>query len=85
MRWSLLLALLMAVAFGPIHAQTGRWDESFDFSRVRLIAAKDGLDGSGLVQLGLEFDVADGWNIYWRHPAPSACPRRWQGCGEQYR
>ena len=74
MRWSLLLALLMAVALGPVHAQTGRWDDSFDFSRVRLVAAKDGLDGSGLVQLGLEFDVADGWNIYWRSPGAVGLP-----------
>ena len=74
MRWSFFLALLMAAAFVPVHAQTGRWDDSFDFSRVRLIAAKDTLDGSDLVQLGLEFDVADGWNIYWRSPGAVGLP-----------
>ncbi len=68
----ILVGVVLSLA--PAAAQTGRWDESFDFSRVRLISAKEMLDGQALVQLGLEFDVADGWNIYWRSPGPVGLP-----------
>jgi len=74
MRWSFLLTLFLAAAFGSAWAQTGRWDDSFDFSRVRLVASEEALDGGDTVQLGLEFDVAPGWNIYWRSPGAVGLP-----------
>ena len=64
---------LLASAFGA-QAQTGAWDSDSEFAQVRLVAAKDALDGSPTAQLGLEFEVAEGWNIYWRSPGPLGLP-----------
>src|ERR1700731_1607029 len=36
--------------------------------RVRLVAAAPSTGGAAMLRLGLEFDLAPGWKIYWRSP-----------------
>lgn len=52
-----------------------------DHSRVRLIAASETVGGGPAVSLGLQFKLAEGWEIYWRSPGDAGYPPRidWQG------
>jgi len=45
-------------------------------TQVRLIAAANGLDRDGVVRLGLQFKLKDGWKIYWRRPGDAGFPPR---------
>ncbi|MCD6075441.1 MAG: putative thiol:disulfide interchange protein DsbD, partial [Rhodospirillales bacterium] len=45
-------------------------------TQVRLIAAENGLDNDGVVRLGLQFKLKDGWKIYWRRPGDAGFPPR---------
>ena len=45
-------------------------------TQVRLIAAENGLDKNGVVRLGLQFKLKDGWKIYWRRPGDAGFPPR---------
>jgi suppressor for copper-sensitivity B len=70
------LALLVWVfAFPVLAAEPGAsdWFET-DQGRVRLVAATPG-------ELGLEFDMAPGWKIYWRAPGDAGYPPAidWRG------
>jgi len=42
--------------------------------RVRVIAADGGVPSSGQVRLGLQFQLAPGWKIYWRTPGDAGIP-----------
>lgn len=45
-------------------------------TQVRLIAAENGVGKDGLVRLGLQFKLKDGWKIYWRRPGDAGFPPR---------
>jgi len=49
------------------------WSDS-DVAPVRLIAGTDGATATGRVPLALEFDLADGWKVYWRSPGDAGYP-----------
>jgi len=45
-------------------------------TQVRLIAAENGINKNGVVRLGLQFKLKDGWKIYWRRPGDAGFPPR---------
>lgn len=52
-----------------------------DQGKVRLVAARAALAGQETQMLGLEFQMAPGWHIYWRSPGDAGYPPRldWSG------
>jgi suppressor for copper-sensitivity B len=72
---ALLALLLWLVAGSAFAAEPGAsdWFET-DQGRVRLVAASAS-------ELGLEFDMAPGWKIYWRSPGDAGYPPAidWRG------
>lgn len=71
-RLALLVALLQG-GVGGAWAAAGPWAEN-DQGRLRLIAA-------GPQDLGLQFQMAPGWKIYWRSPGDAGFPPNldWSG------
>ena len=63
--FGLVLAFLTAIP--QAWADRSDWVTA-DFASVRLISALTGSSGTGALRLGLEFDLADSWKIYWRSP-----------------
>ena len=76
-----LLASLAAIA-GPAAADeaVSPWFTT-DQGRVRLIAAEPAVDGADSVRLGLQFELASHWKIYWRSPGDAGYPPHvdWKG------
>ena len=70
------LLVLTASAFGAV----GPW-WSTDHGRVRLVAASSTAGTSETIRLGLQFEMAPGWKIYWRSPGDAGFPPRpnWAG------
>jgi len=62
------------------HAMTGAWSDT-DHSSVRLVSAVTGTGEDGTVALGLEFQMKEGWKIYWRSPGDAGFPPKpdWTG------
>lgn len=70
----LFCLLLLTAGASNAWAKAGAWAET-EQARVRLIAAADGLAGDeDWLRLGVEFDIAEGWNIYWRAPGSVGMP-----------
>jgi suppressor for copper-sensitivity B len=65
---------------GPLRAAATAWLDH-DHAQVRLVAAGETVGGGELVRLGLEFELAPGWKIYWRAPGDAGFPPSldWQG------
>ena len=62
------------------HAMTGAWSDT-GHSSVRLVSAVTGTGQDGTVALGLEFQMKEGWKIYWRSPGDAGFPPKpdWAG------
>jgi suppressor for copper-sensitivity B len=74
--------LLLAAAFArPASAATASSWFTTDQGAVRLIAARAGLAGQQIQTLGLQFQLAPHWHIYWRSPGDAGYPPRldWKG------
>ncbi|SDD96722.1 protein-disulfide reductase DsbD family protein [Rhodospira trueperi] len=81
--WGMVLVglVMAATAAAPARAQlpdwtapgTGAWVETPE-GRVRLIAARRAINDDSAVRLGLDFDLADGWKVYWRSPGDAGYP-----------
>ncbi|HUN49371.1 MAG TPA: protein-disulfide reductase DsbD domain-containing protein [Stellaceae bacterium] len=76
------LVLLAGLGGGPAVAEEAAspWFAT-DQGRVRLIAAEPAVDGSDAVRLGLQFELASHWKIYWRSPGDAGYPPHvdWKG------
>jgi Thiol:disulfide interchange protein len=61
-------------------AGASAWSET-DHGRVRLVAGTTGTGTGAAVPLGLQFDMAPGWKVYWRSPGDAGFPPRidWAG------
>src|SRR5579863_2583529 len=72
-----LIGLLVAVA-GPHPAARAEAGASDWFQtqqgRVRLVAAEPSVPAGDRVQLGLQFELAPHWKIYWRSPGDAGFP-----------
>jgi suppressor for copper-sensitivity B len=79
---SVTLACLLAAALAPpaFAASASPWFET-DQGRIRLIAAEPGLGGRDVATIGLQFQLAPHWHIYWRSPGDAGYPPHldWKG------
>ena len=79
---ALLLGIFMFAAASPALAQdpASPWFVT-DQGRVRLIAASPRTGDGASVRLGLQFELAPHWKIYWRSPGDAGYPPRldWSG------
>jgi len=87
-RWaSLSLALVLlfsAVTAVAATLEPGASDWSIsDAGRVRLISARATVAEQGTLRLGLQFDLAPDWKIYWRTPGDAGYPPRIDWAGSQ--
>jgi suppressor for copper-sensitivity B len=75
-----LAAVLCSVSADAAPPAASDWVAS-DAGRVRLIAARTATGESGSVRLGLQFELAPDWKIYWRTPGDAGYPPRidWTG------
>ncbi|WP_425406414.1 protein-disulfide reductase DsbD family protein [Hwanghaeella sp.] len=75
-----LVCALVAGASVPAHAITGAWSDT-EHSSVRLVSSVTGTGEEGTLTLGLEFQMQDGWKIYWRSPGDAGFPPKpdWTG------
>lgn len=79
---------LCAMAIGSAHAQEfhsaqGKRSESLSEAaakavQVRLISESDGLVPGKAGVIGLTFDIAPGWHLYWHNPGDSGLPISWE-------
>ncbi len=78
--WLRLLVFLSAAAPASGFAQTSDWAKT-DHTAVRLISAASAVGEADTVALGLQFQLNDGWKIYWRSPGDAGFPPRidWAG------
>ena len=77
---ALLFALLLPGAAAAAPAGASDWFIT-DQGRVRLIAAQAAVGSDKEIQLGLQFELAPHWKIYWRTPGDAGYPPHldWQG------
>ncbi len=79
--WHLIGAVLACLAPGLALADTASPWFATQQGKVRLIAAAPALGDSSSVVLGLEFQLAPHWKIYWRSPGDAGFPPHldWSG------
>ena len=75
-----VLATLLVSLAPPLNAATSDW-ASNEQAQLRLISASSGTGGSERLRLGLHFQMAEGWKIYWRSPGEAGYPPQvdWSG------
>lgn len=75
-----LTILACAVAPGSGFAQGSDWAKT-EHGAVRLISATNAVGTAETVKLGLQFELRDGWKVYWRSPGDAGFPPRvdWSG------
>ncbi len=68
------------MAPGSGFAQGSDWART-DHGAVRLISATGAVGDPETVKLGLQFELSDGWKVYWRSPGDAGFPPRvnWEG------
>jgi suppressor for copper-sensitivity B len=72
---ALTLCALCLAPLSPAEAEEAASDwATSEQGRVRLVAATPSTDGAAQLRLGLEFDLAPGWKIYWRSPGGAGYP-----------
>ena len=77
---AVLALLVLALAPQAAGAAASDWARN-EQAALRLIAAGETVGNQGELRLGLDFDMAEGWKIYWRSPGEAGYPPRvdWSG------
>jgi suppressor for copper-sensitivity B len=81
--WSLVLGALALLAPGLAHANAASPWFTTEQGKVRLIAAAPAIGDAASVTLGLEFQLAPHWKIYWRSPGDAGYPPRLDWAGSE--
>lgn len=88
LRWASILvaAMLLFTVVLPAAAApepgASEWSGA-EYGRVRLIAARATVADAPTLRLGLHFDLAPDWKIYWRTPGDAGYPPRIDWTGSQ--
>jgi suppressor for copper-sensitivity B len=77
---AVLALLVLALAPQAAGAAASDWARN-EQAALRLIAAGETVGNQGELRLGLDFDMAEGWKIYWRSPGEAGYPPEvdWSG------
>ena len=77
----LTASALAVLAPGAAHAATASAWFQTEQGKVRLIAAEPAVSGAASLSLGLQFELAPQWKIYWRAPGDAGYPPQldWAG------
>lgn len=67
------MAVLALLPVAEAQARTGDWHDG-DLASVRLLSAVEAVGDESSLQLGLEFQMEEGWKIYWRSPGDAGLP-----------
>lgn len=65
-----------------VAASESAWSRN-DHASVRLVSATEATGTAETLRLGLQFDLAPGWKIYWRSPGDAGFPPRIDWSGSQ--
>ncbi len=78
--WLCLSLFFITASPTSVFAETSNWAKT-DHTAVRLISAARAVGDADTVALGLQFELKDGWKIYWRSPGDAGFPPRidWSG------
>ena len=68
-----LTALLLLLTAGSALAAAGPWAEN-PHARLRLVAAAPATGDAETLDFGLQFQLPEGWKIYWRSPGDAGYP-----------
>jgi suppressor for copper-sensitivity B len=82
-RWGLLAGALALASPGLARADAASAWFQTDQGKVRLIAAQAALGDAREIMLGLEFQLAPHWKIYWRTPGDAGYPPHLDWTGSQ--
>ena len=63
----------MAMVIPGAQALTSDWSR-FEESEVRLVSARSSVGDAGVLDIGLQVTLKDGWKIYWRSPGDAGVP-----------
>jgi suppressor for copper-sensitivity B len=76
----LVFASLLVGAIPPVQAASSDWSRN-EQGALRLLSATTGTGGGERLRLGLHFQMAEGWKIYWRSPGEAGYPPQidWSG------
>lgn len=80
--WVAVLGMLALLGQGAWAAEPAASDWSGnEAGKVRLLAASDSIGAAASLRLGLHFQLASGWKIYWRTPGDAGYPPKldWAG------
>ena len=62
--------VLLNTAYG---SSQSNWVEN-DFAKFRIISGVESIGNLDEIPLGLEFELIDGWKVYWRNPGDAGFP-----------
>ena len=68
------VCLLIGLHISAAAASQSAWQGESDIVRVRMVSAVAATGNLDQLPLGLEFEIAAGWKIYWRTPGEAGLP-----------
>lgn len=77
-----LLTAVWAFAAGSALAAATQWIAG-EHVQARLVAASEGVGADGLVRLGLQLRLDEGWETYWRSPGDAGIPPQFDWSASQ--
>lgn len=72
---ALFLLTFLCVVSVPVIAQDSPWAVS-DHARARILPGLQTIGDQDILEAVLEFELADGWHSYWKHPGDTGLPIR---------
>ena len=63
----LAIFVLLNTTYSAYGSSQSNWVEN-DFAKFRIISGVESIANLDEIPLGLEFELIDGWKVYWRNP-----------------
>ena len=65
--------VLLNTTYSAYGSSQSNWVEN-DFAKFRIISGVESIGNLDEIPLGLEFELIDGWKVYWRNPGDAGFP-----------
>ncbi|MED5226313.1 MAG: protein-disulfide reductase DsbD domain-containing protein [Pseudomonadota bacterium] len=69
----LAIFVLLNTTYSAYGSSQSNWAEN-DFAKFRIISGVESIANLEEIPLGLEFELIDGWKVYWRNPGDAGFP-----------